>query len=193
MPRNFEGSSRKRFLGSNKNRCFLKTSKWQHKLVQEFKRQKLVSYFLNHAAKTCSYGLKIYRTLKSSMYFILKNFFILVILSTQVTSGPSREEMFKQGDSMSRQKMNECFFQQNLEAATRGVLWKKVFLEITQNSKENACARVFLPECFSVNFAEFLRTPFLQNTSERLPLKVYDKIWDGFCLNAGNTSSWRVF
>ena len=29
-----------------------------------------------------------------------------------------------------------------LEAATRGVLCKKVFLEISQNSQENICARV---------------------------------------------------
>ena len=29
------------------------------------------------------------------------------------------------------------------EAATRGVLRKKVFLEISQNSQENTCARVF--------------------------------------------------
>ena len=28
------------------------------------------------------------------------------------------------------------------EAATRGVLWKKVFLEISQNSQENTCATV---------------------------------------------------
>ena len=28
------------------------------------------------------------------------------------------------------------------EAATRGVLWKKVFLEISQNSQENTCTRV---------------------------------------------------
>ena len=28
------------------------------------------------------------------------------------------------------------------EAAIRGVLWKKVFLEISQNSQENTCARV---------------------------------------------------
>ena len=27
------------------------------------------------------------------------------------------------------------------EAATGGVLWKKVFLEISQNSQENTCAR----------------------------------------------------
>ena len=28
------------------------------------------------------------------------------------------------------------------EAATRGVLWKKVLLEISQNSQENTCAGV---------------------------------------------------
>ena len=31
---------------------------------------------------------------------------------------------------------------QCIEAATRGVLWKKVFLEISQNSQENTFARV---------------------------------------------------
>ena len=55
---------------------------------------------------------------------------------------------------------------------------KKVFLEISQNSQENACARVsfliklqvwvcnfikkrFWYRCFPVNFAKFLRTPIL--------------------------------
>ena len=44
---------------------------------------------------------------------------------------------------------------------------KKVFLEISQNSQENTCARVsFLIKrlwhrCFPMNFAKFLRTPFL--------------------------------
>ena len=28
------------------------------------------------------------------------------------------------------------------EAATEGVLWKKMFLKILQNSQENICARV---------------------------------------------------
>ena len=68
------------------------------------------------------------------------------------------------------------------EAATRGVLWKKLFLEILQKSQENACARVsffnknaglrpaFLLKkrlwhrCFPVNFAKFPRSPFLRNT-----------------------------
>ena len=64
---------------------------------------------------------------------------------------------------------------------------KKVFLEISKNSQENTCPRVsFLIKlqarpatllkkrlwhrCFPVNFARFLRIPFLQNTSGRLLL-----------------------
>ena len=59
----------------------------------------------------------------------------------------------------------------NTEVATRSVLWKKVFLEVLQNSQENTCARVsflnkvaglrpatlvkkrFWHMCFPVNFA----------------------------------------
>ena len=65
-----------------------------------------------------------------------------------------------------------------------GVLYKKVFWEIWQNSQENTCARVsFLLNslskkrlwyrCFPMKFVKFLRTPFLQNTSGQLLLK-YD-------------------
>ena len=61
-----------------------------------------------------------------------------------------------------------------LEAATKGVLCKKVLLEISQNAQENTCARVsFLIKlqpatllkkrlwhrCFPVDFGKFLRTP----------------------------------
>ena len=52
------------------------------------------------------------------------------------------------------------------EAGTRGVILKKVFLEISQNSQENTCARVsFLKKrpwrrFFPVNFAKFLRALF---------------------------------
>ena len=49
---------------------------------------------------------------------------------------------------------------------------KKVFIEISQNSQENTCARArpqasnllkkkLCYRCFPVNFAKFLRTPFL--------------------------------
>ena len=63
----------------------------------------------------------------------------------------------------------------------------EVFVEISQNSQENTCARVFFNKvarlrpvtllkkrlwhrCFPVNFAKFLRTPFLLNTSGRMLL-----------------------
>ena len=70
----------------------------------------------------------------------------------------------------------------NLEAVAQRFSVKKVFLEISQNPQENSCARVSflitkLPQpatlfkkklwyrCFPVNFAKFLRTFFLKNTS----------------------------
>ena len=74
------------------------------------------------------------------------------------------------------------------DAATRGVLRKKVFLEISQNSQEkHLCQSLFFNKvadlgpatllkmrlwhrCFPVNLAKFLRTPFLHNTSGRLLL-----------------------
>ena len=52
------------------------------------------------------------------------------------------------------------------EAATGGVLWKKVFFKILQNSKETP-----VPGETPVNFPEILRTPFLQNNSGWLLLK----------------------
>ena len=45
--------------GSEKYRYFLKIIKWQHKIVRDYKRGKVVSYVLNNAAKTCLYKLKI--------------------------------------------------------------------------------------------------------------------------------------
>ena len=41
------------------------------------------------------------------------------------------------------------------------VFCKKILLKTSQNSQENTCARVFVPECFPMNFTKFLRTPFL--------------------------------
>ena len=67
-----------------------------------------------------------------------------------------------------------------------------MFLEFSQNSQENICSRVSLlirlrpatlskktlwHGCFPVNFAKFLRTPFIQNTSGRLLLKSYEDIY----------------
>ena len=82
------------------------------------------------------------------------------------------------------------------EAATGGILQKKVFLEVSRNSQENTCPESLFNKvnnnkglrpatllkkrlchrCFPVNFAKFLRTPFLQNTSGRLLLYIH-KFW----------------
>ena len=66
-------------------------------------------------------------------------------------------------------------FCMSLEAFTHRCSAKKVFLEISQNSQENTCARASFKKrvwhrCFPVNFVIFLRTPFLQKTSWRLLL-----------------------
>ena len=47
------------------------------------------------------------------------------------------------------------------EAATRGVLWKKVFLEISQNSQENTCARVSFLKTLQVLVCNFTKTETL--------------------------------
>ena len=60
------------------------------------------------------------------------------------------------------------------EAATAGVLQKKIFYKISQNSQE-----IPVPEEIPVNFAKSLRTPFLQNNSGRLLLKVHIAITKG--------------
>ena len=59
-----------------------------------------------------------------------------------------------------------------LEPATRGALQKKVFLEISQNSQENTCARKFikketLAQVLSCDFCEIS-----QNTFSRENLRV---------------------
>ena len=74
----------------------------------------------------------------------------------------------------------------NSEAATEGVLSKKMFLEFSKNSLENICARVSLliklpkacnfikmetlAQVCPMNFAKFVRAPDTRNTSGRLLL-----------------------
>ena len=76
----------------------------------------------------------------------------------------------------------------NRSSHQRCSIKKKLFLEISQNSHENTCARVSSPlgpatllkkrlwhKCLPVDFAKFLRTPLLQNTSGWLLLiKLHD-------------------
>ena len=75
--RMLQGSDEARFGGSEKDRYFLKFPKWQHKLVRNYKWGKLVSYFLNNAAKTWLYGLKISENIETEHVFRSKAFFHL--------------------------------------------------------------------------------------------------------------------
>ena len=72
----FQGSGESRFGGSEKDRYFLKIRKKQDKHVQGYKQGKLVSYFLNNAAKTCLYGLKISQNIDIEHVFQSKAFFL---------------------------------------------------------------------------------------------------------------------
>ena len=49
--------------------------KWQHELAWYYKQGKLVSYFLNNAAKTCLYGLKISENIEIGHFFQSGTFF----------------------------------------------------------------------------------------------------------------------
>ena len=57
------------------------------------------------------------------------------------------------------------------------VFCKKVFLEISQDLQENSYARVSFHQyrCFPVNFAKFLRTPFVTEHLRQLLLKAGSK------------------
>ena len=52
--------------------------------------------------------------------------------------------VMRYADFLSRRKQDECWRWKTyrIEAANGGVLWKKVFLKISQNSQKNTCARV---------------------------------------------------
>ena len=71
----FQGSGERRLGGSEKDRCFLKIPKGQHKPVRNYKRGKLVSYFLNNATKTCLYGLKLLENIEIEHVFQPKALF----------------------------------------------------------------------------------------------------------------------
>ena len=71
-------------------------------------------------------------------------------------------------------------FLTSLETVVQRCSLKKVFLEISQNSQENTCARVSFSikvhlyyMCFPVNFVTFLRTPFLKEHLWWLLLPLY--------------------
>ena len=72
----FQGSGESRFGSSEKDRYFLKIPKWQHKVVWNYKRGKVVSYFLNNDAKTWLYVLKISENIEIEHVFQSKAFFL---------------------------------------------------------------------------------------------------------------------
>ena len=68
-----------------KNCYFLKISKWQHKLVREYKPCKLLSYFLKNAVRICSNGQNTSKNFQIKHISQFKAFFISVTF-TQVAS-----------------------------------------------------------------------------------------------------------
>ena len=62
-----------------------------------------------------------------------------------------------------------------------------MFLEISENSQENTCARVSLAQVFSCEFCEISENTFLQNTSGRLLLLVFS-FWQIFLICNSNFS-----
>ena len=93
------------------------------------------------------------------------------LLQLITTNSPSRSNQHSQ--IIFKYKMK-------IDAATGGVLCKKIFSEISQNSQENTCLskthtallkKRLWHRYFPVSFTKFLRTPFLQNTSGRLFLE----------------------
>ena len=66
----------------------MKIPKWQHELARYYKRGKLISYFLNNAAKTCLYGLKISKNIEIGDFFQSRTFFHLSSNFTQVALAP---------------------------------------------------------------------------------------------------------
>ena len=73
----FQESGESRFGGSEKDLYFLKTRKWQHKLLRDYKRGKLASYFLNNVAKTCLHALTISENIEIEHAFQSKAIFHL--------------------------------------------------------------------------------------------------------------------
>ena len=74
--RKFQEFGKSRFGSSEKDCYFFKILKWQHKLVWEYKGGKLVSYFVNNAAKTCLYELKVSENIEIEHVFQSKAFFL---------------------------------------------------------------------------------------------------------------------
>ena len=75
--RKFQEFCESKFGSSEKDRYFLKILKWQHKLVRDYKRGKLDSYFQKNAAKAYLHQLKISEKTEVEHVFQSKAFFHL--------------------------------------------------------------------------------------------------------------------
>ena len=157
----------------------MKIPKWQHKLAQYYKRGKLVSYFVNNAAKTYLYGLK--NSENIGHFFQARTFFRLS--SNLYTSCLSTFKIDSKKYSFNRtvQRYHFCKCvqlnpaQKHIhqfiisEAVARRWSVKKVFLEISQNSQENTCACNFikketLEQVLSCESCEISKNTFLHRT-----------------------------
>ena len=87
---------------------------------------------------------------------------------------PSFEGMLIERERFSIFISISIFFYKTTEAVAQRCSVKKVFLEISQNSQENTCARIsFLikVQASGLNFAKFLKALFPTEHLRRLPLK----------------------
>ena len=87
----------------------MKIPKWQHELARYYKREKLVSYFLNNAAKTCLYGLKISENIEIGHFFQSRTFFHLSSkLYTSCLSAFNLDYYIDQKASL-KKKLKACY------------------------------------------------------------------------------------
>ena len=116
--RKFQRSGKNSLAVLKKQRWILKISKWQHKLARYYKRGKLVSYFLNNAAKTRLYGLKISEDIEIGYFFQSRVFFHLTIF-TQVASAPLKHSKIKKKKTSPKSK--------SLQLVNKKVIWTKLW------------------------------------------------------------------
>ena len=136
-------------------------------------------YFnLNSSLLACSLGVILW----------IYSFFAKYFLATVSVDFSSSKNTFSNSWVNATVNLLIYFILERKEAVVRSCSVKKVFLEISQNSKESTCARVSflikrlwlwdfikketLTQVFSCNFVKFLRTPFLTEHLRWLLLNV---------------------
>ena len=111
---------------------------------------------------------KKYRNLISTLFNEVKNILILLNFLKKIETW--KKILGREQKTLFHWKLQTKLLMPSLrtmEALIQRCSVKKVFLEISQNSHANTCARVSLLKkrlwhrCFPVNFVKSLRTPFL--------------------------------